>query len=72
MPRIVVDRRRRSALDDAAGIHDVDPVGIARDHPEIVGDDDQRDVEPTGQFLHQFEDLRLDGHVERGRRLVCD
>jgi serine kinase of HPr protein (carbohydrate metabolism regulator) len=37
-----------------------------------VGDDDQRDTEPVGQALHQFQDLRLDRHVERGGRLVGD
>ena len=28
--------------------------------------------EPARQLLHQFEDLRLDGDVERGGRLVGD
>ena len=45
MARVVIDRIGRwPALDDAAGIHDVDPAGVARDHAEIVRDDDQRDV----------------------------
>ena len=35
-------------------------------------DDDQRDAEAARQILHQLEDLRLDGHVERGGRLVGD
>ena len=59
-------------LDDARCVHHVDAVGIARDHAEIMGDDDQCDVEPTGEVLHQLEDLRLDGDVERGGRLVGD
>ena len=37
-----------------------------------MGDDDQRRAEALGQILHQFEDLRLDGDVERRRRLVGD
>ena len=59
-------------LDDARRIHHVDAVGVARDHAEIVRDDDQRDVELARQILHQLEDLRLDGDVERGGRLVGD
>ena len=59
-------------LDDARRVHDVDAVGVAGDHAEIVGDDDQRDVEPARQVLHQLQDLRLDGDVERGGRLVGD
>ena len=59
-------------LDDARRIHHVDAVGVAGDHAEIVRDDDQRDVEPARQILHQLQDLRLDGDVERGRRLVGD
>ena len=59
-------------LDDARRIHHVDAVGVAGDHAEIVRDHDQRDVEPARQILHQFQDLRLDGDIERGRRLVGD
>ena len=62
----------RALLDDARRIHHVDAVGVARDDAEIVRDDDQRDAEPARQVLHQFEDLRLDGDVERGGRLVGD
>ena len=62
----------RALLDDARRIHHVHAVGVARHDPEIVRDDDQRDAEPARQVLHQFEDLRLDGDVERGGRLVGD
>ena len=72
MARVVVDRRCRAALDDAPRIHDVDPLGVARHHAEIVRDDDERHVEPARQPVHELHDLRLDGHVERGRRLVRD
>ena len=59
-------------LDDARGVHDVDAVGIAGHDAEIMRDDDQRDVEPARELLHQLQDLRLDGDVERRRRLVGD
>ena len=72
MTRAVKHRIGRALLGDACGIHDDDAVGIARDHAEIVGDDDERDVEFARQILHQFENLRLDGDVERGGGLVGD
>ncbi len=61
-----------AVFDDARRVHHIDAVGVASDHAKIVRDDDQRDVEPPRQFLHQLEDLRLDGNVERGGRLVGD
>src|SRR5215469_7205764 len=45
MARVVVDGRRRATLHDAARIHHVDPLGIARHHPEIMRDYDERHVE---------------------------
>ena len=62
----------RAALDQARRIHHVHAVGVARDDAEVVRDDDDRDAEPARQILHQLEDLRLDGDVERGGRLVGD
>jgi len=70
MARIAEDLFRRAALDDAGGVHDVHAVGIARDDAEVVRDDDDRDAEAPREILHQLEDLRLDGDVERRRRLV--
>ncbi len=75
--RIGVQRPRqhgldRSFLDDAPGIHDRDAVGEPGHHREIVGDPDQRGAGLRAQRLHLGEDLRLDGDVERGGRLVGD
>ncbi len=72
MARVAEDVFRGAAFDDAGGVHDVHAIGVARHDAEIVGDDHDRDAEPPRQILHQLEDLRLDGHVERGRRLVGD
>jgi hypothetical protein len=72
MARLVIDRSCRAALNDAPRIHDVDPFGVARHHAEIVRDDDERHVEPARQPVHELQDLRLDRHVERSRRLVRD
>ena len=41
-------------------------------HAEVVGDEQHRDAELLPQAGQQLEDLRLDGDVERGGRLVRD
>ena len=43
-----------------------------RHHAEVVRDQDHADVELLLHPVDQLEDLRLNGHVERGRRLVGD
>ena len=45
---------------------------ILRHDAEIVRDQDQRRVALGDEAAQQVEDLRLDRHVERGRRLVGD
>ena len=60
------------AFDDLAGIHHQHLVGHLGDHAEIVGDEQDRHAEPALQVAQQIEDLRLDGDVERGGRLVGD
>ncbi len=59
-------------LNEAGRIHHVHAGGIARDHAEIVRDDDERDPKPAREILHQLEDLCLDRDVERGCRLIGD
>jgi hypothetical protein len=59
-------------FDDLARIHDVHPIGIAGDHAEVVGDDDQGHAKAPGQVFHQLQDLRLDGHVQRRGGFVGD
>ena len=61
----------RSLLDDAARIHHQDAARERGDGREIVADPDQRGAEIAHQAAHLGEDLRLDRHVERGRRLVA-
>ena len=72
VPRRAEHRIGGALLDDAAGIHHVDAVGVARDDAEIVGDDHQGDPEALAEVFHQLQDLGLDGDVERGGRLVGD
>ena len=42
------------------------------DHAEVVGDEQDRHAQLLLQPLEELEDLRLDGDVERGGRLVGD
>ena len=59
-------------LDDLAGVHDRHAVRHLRDDAEVVGDQQQRHAALGLQLRQQVEDLRLDGDVERGGRLVGD
>ena len=70
--RIAEDVVQVACFDDLAAIHDDHVVGDVGDHPEIVGDHQQRHPEFLLQVLHEAQDLGLDGDVERGRRLVGD
>ena len=70
--RIAEDILGCPAFDDPRGVHDVHAIRVARHDAEIVGDDHDRDAEPPREILHELEDLGLDRHVERCRRLVGD
>ena len=72
MERTAKQRPDRGLLGLVPGIHDDDPFGHLGDHAEIVGDQHDGGVDLLLQFAHQVEDLRLDRHIERGRRLVGD
>ena len=59
-------------LDDPALGHHADPVGHLAHDAEVVGDEQQRHAVARLQGLQELQDLRLDGDVERRRRLVGD
>ena len=42
------------------------------DDGEVMRDEEVREVEIVLERIEQVDDLRLDGHVERGHRLVRD
>ena len=72
MRRAVEQLGGRGLLDLAARIHhDHAAAGLGHD-AEIVRDQDHGGAGALLQLQHQVEDLRLDGHVERGGRLVGD
>ena len=72
MTRVTQDIGDRTFLDDTSGVHDGDAIGNLRDDAEIMGDEEKRKIELAPQFLQQFEDLLLNGDVERGGGLVGD
>ncbi|MNI08007.1 hypothetical protein D3C73_610300 [compost metagenome] len=63
---------RRAGLDLLAAIHDDGAVGNFRDHAHVMGDEEDRHALLFLQRLDQLKNLRLDGDVERGCRLVRD
>ncbi len=59
-------------LHEHARVHHIDALAHAGDDAQVVRDHDQRRVLLGDELAQQVEDLRLDRHVERGRRLVGD
>ncbi len=70
MQRAREQQVRRRPLHDAAGIHHDDVVRDLGHHRQVVADELDRHADAHLQFQHEIEDLRLDGHVERGGGLV--
>ena len=69
----MVDLGGGTALDDAAGVHHIDAIGVARDDAEIVRDDDQRNVEPMRSAVSSAQGSGPgSSRRARGRRLVGD
>ena len=62
----------RSLLDQFAGVHDPDAIRILRDHAEIMSDQQHPHALIGAQSPQQLQHLRLDGHIQRRRRLVGD
>jgi hypothetical protein len=65
-------RRGWSTLDHSPAVHDHHVVTCLRDDAHIVGDHQHGDAELVFQPREQPQDLRLDGHVQGGGRLVGD
>ena len=59
-------------LDDLSAVHHRDAIRRLCDHAEIVRDEDDGHAHLALQLLEQLEDLRLNRHVQRRRRLVGD
>ena len=72
MAGVVIDLVRGADLDDVACIHDGHPVGDVGHDTEVVGDENDGQVVFDLHLLEQLQDLRLDGHVQRGGGLIAD
>src|SRR3989442_9496451 len=72
MDRTAENRLDRADLDELARIHDRDAVAHLRDDTEVVRDQEERHRIGAAEVAEDLEDLRLDDHVERRGRLVCD
>lgn len=59
-------------FDQRARIHHRDVVAGLGDDAEVVGDHDHCGLKTVAQLADHADDLRLNGYVERGRRLVGD
>jgi hypothetical protein len=59
-------------FDDAAGLHDGDPIGQPLDDREVVGNEQVREGELLAQLQQQIEHRCLDRHVEARGRFVED
>src|SRR5262249_41528911 len=63
----------RPPLNDFAGIHDVDSIGVAGHDPQVVRNDNQGDPVLPAEMLQQLQYLGLNGHVQgRGRLFGYD
>ncbi len=72
MLRCVEDLGGFALLDDLAIVHDVYTACHFAHDAKIMSNEQDCHVELFLQFLQQFEDLRLNGHVERGGWFVRD
>ena len=66
------DTLDRPALAHHAVAHHHDVVGELADEAKIVADEEHAHAVALAQASDEFEHLSLDGHIERGRRLIGD
>ena len=62
----------RSHLAELPQVHDGHAVAHVLDDGEVVGDEDQRQIEALLEIVEQVDHLRLHGHVQGRYRLVAD
>lgn len=68
MTGIMENFRDGALLYNSARIHDDDVIRHFGNYPEIVRNQQNGTVDPALQIVEQIENLRLNRHVERGRR----
>ena len=67
---IVEDLLRRANLHDLSGVHHRHPIGHPCHHPQVMGDEHGSCVQLPLDVSERIQNLRLNGHVQRGGRLV--
>ena len=72
MARLLENGLSRPLLDHLAQVHHRDAVAHVADHGDVVGDEEVGEAEFALQLVEQRDDLRLNGNVEGGNRLVTD
>ena len=70
--RLGEQRLRRRGLDDAAGVHDGDAIGVTGHDTQVVGDEDDAHLVFVAQLVDEVEDLHLRRDVQGRRGLVRD
>ena len=56
----------RSSLDNLAGVHHADPIGHFGNDGQIVGNQNDRHIEPLFKLRHEREDLGLNRDIKGG------
>jgi hypothetical protein len=72
MLRCAEERGRRAELHDSSEIHHGHPAADVLDQPQIVGNEQIRELQLLLQIHERVDDLRLHRHVERGDRFIED
>ncbi len=72
MVRVAINLGSAAGLDDFARVHHDDAVRHLGHDAQVVGDEKETHAGLFLKLLQQREDLRLHGHVERGRGFVSD
>ncbi len=72
MARVLEHRTSGADLDDLPEIHHRDAMAHALDNRHVVRDEEVREAELRLQVEQEVDDLRLNGHVQGGDRLVGD
>ena len=70
--RLGEERLRWRGLDDAAGVHDGDTVGVTGHDTQVVGNQDDAHLVFVAQLVDEVEDLHLRCDVQGRRGLVRD
>ena len=72
MLRVGKNIRRQSLFHHLTAPHDANAAGNPAHNVQIMGDEHHRHAKPRLQPRHQIQNFRLNGHIQRGRRLIRD